>query len=172
MKYLFSLCTVAASLLIGPLAFAQAPAVSSSLTAQRVDMVEGKAVLKPLTEAKPGDVIEYAGTYRNAGKSAVDKLQATVPVPVGTTYIASSAVPAAAMASTDGSRFEAMPLMRTVRQANGVERSVPVPLADYRALRWDIGALAPSGANVVSLRVRVDAPAPPAAAASVPAARP
>lgn len=158
MKPLLNLCFLVAGLAFGPLALAQSPAVTSTLTAQRVDMVDGKAVLKPAAQSKPGEIIEYSGTYRNASAAAVDKLQAVVPVPVGTTFIAGSALPASAQASTDGARFAPMPLYRSVRQADGSERKEPVPLAEYRALRWDIGTLGAGSSTVVSLRVRIDSP--------------
>jgi len=156
MKPLLSLCFFAASLVLGQAALAQSPAVTSSLTAQRVEMVEGKAVLKPATQVKPGDVIEYSGTYKNSSATAVDKLQATVPVPVGTTLIAGSAQPAQALASTDGTRFAPMPLVRMVKQPNGSEHQETVPLSEYRALRWDVGTLGAGSSTVVSLRVRID----------------
>ena len=159
MKPLLSLCFFAASLVLGQAALAQSPAVTSSLTAQKVEMLEGKAVLKPATKGKPGDVIEYSGTYRNVSAAGVNKLQATVPVPPGTTFIADSAQPTQAQASTDGTRFAPMPLMRTVKQPDGKERKEAVPLAEYRALRWEIGTLAAGSSAVVSLRVRIDAPA-------------
>ena len=158
MKPLVSLCFFAASLALGQAVLAQSPAVTSKLSAQRVEMVEGKAILKPATQSKPGEVIEYSGTYRNAGTAAVNQLQATVPVPVGTTLMAASAHPAQAQASTDGTRFAPMPLTRMVRQPDGSERKESVPLAEYRALRWEIGTLAAGSSTVVSLRVRIDSP--------------
>ncbi|MBH2009229.1 MAG: DUF11 domain-containing protein [Xanthomonadaceae bacterium] len=158
MKHLLGFCFFAASLAIGQGAWAQSPAVTSTLTAQRVEMVEGKQVLKPAAQSKPGEVIEYSGTYRNAGTAAVSQLQATVPVPAGTTLMAASAQPAQAQASTDGTRFAPMPLTRMVRQPDGSERKEAVPLAEYRALRWEIGTLAAGGSAVVSLRVRIDSP--------------
>ena len=79
-----------------------------------------------------------------------------MPVPVGTTFIADSAQPAQAQASTDSIRFAPMPLMRTVKQPDGKERQEAVPLAEYRALRWEIGTLAAGGSAVVSLRARID----------------
>jgi uncharacterized repeat protein (TIGR01451 family) len=166
MKSLLNFIIFAASLALGPAAFAQSQ-VSSTLLAQRVDTVDGKTVLKPATQSKPGEVIDYSSTYKNAGTAAADKLVATVPVPVGTTLIAGSAEPAQALASTDGTVFSATPLMRTVRQPDGSQRVEPVPLADYRALRWDLGTLAAGRSAAVSLRVRVDSPV-----AAAPAARP
>ncbi|OYZ79242.1 MAG: hypothetical protein B7Y03_13090, partial [Polaromonas sp. 24-62-144] len=133
MNKLFTFCMFAAGLALGQVALAQS-AVTSTLAAQRVDMVDGKPVLKPAAQSKPGDIIEYSSTYKNSGASAADKLQATLPVPAGTTLIAGSAEPAQALASTDGVVFAAMPLMRSVRQPDGSQRSEAVPLADYRAL--------------------------------------
>ena len=159
MKPRLSLCFFAASLVLGQAALAQSPAITSSLTAQKVEMLQGKSVLKPAAKGSPGDVIEYSGTYRNVSAAGVNKLQATVPVPPGTTFIADSAQPAQAQASTDSTRFAPMPLMRTVKQPDGKEHKEAVPLAEYRALRWEIGSLAAGGSAVVSLRTRIDAPA-------------
>ena len=167
MKRTVSFCFFAACLALGQVAMAQSAAVTATLAAQRVELVDGKAVVKPAGEGKPGDTIEYSGTYRNGGTAAVNKLLATIPVPVGTSYIAGSSGPAGAQASVDGSRFAPMPLLRAVKQPDGSERKETVPLADYRALRWEVGALAPGGSAVVSLRVRIDAP-PDAAPATKP----
>jgi uncharacterized repeat protein (TIGR01451 family) len=158
-------CTFALCMGLTQAALAQSTPVTSKLVAQRIEMVDGKAVVKPAGEGKPGDVIEYTGTYSNGGTAAADKLLATIPVPVGTSYIAGSSKPALAQASTDGTRFALMPLMRSVKQSDGSERKEPVPLSDYRAVRWEVGTLAPAGSSVVSLRVRLDAPTAPSSAA-------
>jgi uncharacterized repeat protein (TIGR01451 family) len=156
MKPLLKLYFLVAGLALAQASLAQTPPVTSTLSAQRVEMVEGKAVLKPADQVKPGEVVEYTGTYRNGGKVAIEKLQALVPVPVGTTFVAGSAQPAQAQASTDGARFAPMPLTRMVKQADGSERKEMVPLSEYRTLRWDVGTLAAAGSTAVSLRVRVD----------------
>ena len=166
MKNLFSFCIFCVMSLVGQVAWAQTQ-VTSVLVAQLVEMVDGKAVLKPATQSKPGDVIDYSSTYKNSGTAAAEKLLATLPVPVGTTLLPGSAQPGLALASTDGSVFAPMPLMRSVRQADGSQRSEPVPMADYRALRWDLGTLAAGRTAVVSLRVRIDS-----TAAATPAAKP
>lgn len=157
MKTALIFCLTAASLVNGHLAHAQA-SVSSSLTAQRVELETGKTVMKPATVSKPGDVIAYTGTYRNSGTSVASKLVAIIPVPAGTTLVAGSAEPPKAQASTDGTRFSDMPLMRTVKLPNGTSRTEAVPLVEYRALRWEIGTLGPAATSEVGLRVRVDAP--------------
>jgi uncharacterized repeat protein (TIGR01451 family) len=158
MKPILKLCMFAAGLALGHAVWAQASPVSSQLLAQRVDMVAGKPVLKPAGDGKPGETLQYSATYRNTGTAAAAKLLATVPVPPGTTFIAASAEPAQAQASTDGTTFAPIPLTRLVKQADGSTRKEPVPLADYRALRWEIGTLAAGATTVVSLRTRIDAP--------------
>ncbi len=165
MNALLKPCLLAAALLLAQLAFAQTPAVTSTLVAKRVETVAGKQVLTAADSGKPGDYVEYSGTYRNAGPRAADKLVATLPVPAGTTFVAGSADPAPrAQASIDGVRFAPMPLMRAVRQADGTTRQEPVPLSDYRFVRWELGTLAPGADAVVKLRVQIDTTAATAAA--------
>ena len=134
------------------------PLLHFLLAASSLIVSQGALAQKPATEVKPGDVIEYSSVYQNGGSVAVDKLQATVPVPPGTTLIGGSAQPAQAQASIDGIRFAPMPLVRTVKKSDGSERKENVPLADYRALRWEIGTLRAGSSSAVSLRVRIDTP--------------
>lgn len=158
MRSILTIGIFAAGLALAQIALAQGAPVSSQLLVQRVDMVAGKPVLKAAGDGKPGDVLQYSATYRNTGATAAGKLLATVPVPPGTTLVQASPEPAQAMASTDGTTFAPMPLTRLVKQADGSTRKEPVPLADYRALRWEIGALPAGATAVVSLRARIDAP--------------
>ena len=142
---------------LGCAAWAQ-PNVQSALVAEKLVRTSSGQVSRTAADAvKPGDVLVYTATYRNTGKSAADKLAATIPIPAGTVFVESSSEPAGAQASTDGVRFAAMPLMRAVRQPDGTTRQEPVPLADYRFVRWDLGTLPAAGQRVVGLRVRVDA---------------
>ena len=164
MKTILKFCIFTAGLALGQVVLAQASPVSSQLSAQRVEMVAGKPVLKAASDGKPGDLLQYSASYRNTGAVAAAKLLATVPVPPGTTYIAASAEPAQAQASTDGSNFAPLPLTRLVKQLDGSTRKEPVPLSDYRAVRWEIGALPANATTVVSLRVSIDSPAAVAAA--------
>lgn len=168
MKQLLSFCLVAFGLLSGAGAQAQTPGVTSQLLAERVATVDGKTVLQPAGQGKPGDLIQYSATYRNAGPAGAEKLLATVPVPAGTSLEAGSVQPAQAQASTDGTVFAPMPLSRMVKQADGSLRKEAVPLSEYRALRWEIGSLPAGRSTVVSLRTRIDSPAPAAVAAGRP----
>ena len=81
---------------------------------------------------------------------------------LGTSRIQQSIDPAV----LDGTRFAPLPLMHRVKQADGHEAEVPVPLEEYRALRWTLGTLAPGKSEQVSARVRVNTTLPRLAAAS------
>jgi uncharacterized repeat protein (TIGR01451 family) len=139
-------------------AWAQEAGLSSKLTAYRVDTVQGKPVLKPAVQANPGDTVEYTAVYTNKGQNAAQHLQATVPIPVGTQLLENTAKPLAAQGSTDGVNFSALPLKQKVLLANGAYRQELVALDQYRALRWDVGTVAPSKEVAVSLRVRINSP--------------
>lgn len=135
--------------------------VAVNLTAAKVVPKNGKETLQPADKAKPGDVIQYEAVYSNAGATAVQGLQATVPVPEGLTFVADSAKPAGAQASLDGKNFQPIPLMREVKKVDGMTVKQDVPLAEYRALRWSIESLDPGKKVAVQLRatVRTNLPA-------------
>jgi len=164
-KALLTSCLLLAGAILAQAGHAQTPSVTSTLAAKRVETVADKVVLNPADSGKPGDLVEYSGTYRNQGRNGVEKLVATIPVPAGTTFVAGSAAPAAAKASTDGASFAALPLMRTVRLPDGTSRQEPVPLSEYRYVRWELGTLAAGADAVVTLRVRIDSVAATTAAA-------
>src|SRR5262247_3280257 len=65
-----------------------------SLTARRVAVdAKGRETFTPATQARPGQVVEYRAAYRNPGASSVRQVQATLPIPQGTEYVASTARP-------------------------------------------------------------------------------
>jgi uncharacterized repeat protein (TIGR01451 family) len=137
------------------LVVAQGADVKVSLVAQRVVIADGKETLVEADKAKPGDTIQYAATYRNVGQGTAVNVGATVPIPAGLEFVADSAKPAAEQASVDGKNFSPIPLMHEVKNAAGAMESQPVPLSQYRALRWTIKEL-PAGSNAtVSVRARV-----------------
>lgn len=115
---------------------------------------DGAETLVAADTVRPGDVLEYTVTYRNTGKSALTKLEATLPIPPETEYLPDSARPATAKASADGRTFGDLPLKRTVRR-NGVDVQENVPLRDYRSLRWYPGELAGEKSLTFTARVRV-----------------
>jgi uncharacterized repeat protein (TIGR01451 family) len=143
------------------LTMAQSADVKVSLVAQRVVMADGKETLVEADKAKPGDTIQYEATYRNVGQSTAYNIGATVPVPAGLELLADSAKPVAELASSDGKNFSAVPLMHDVKNDKSVVESKPLPLSQYRALRWVIKELAAGASATVSIRARVSLNAAP-----------
>lgn len=128
----------------------------ATLSAERVTPgIAGREQRSTADSAKPGDVIEYRATYVNRGKGTLRQIQATVPIPADTEYVASSASPAQPLASIDGQTFAPMPLKRVVVLANGAKREEVIPAAQIRYLRWPLGEMAPGLSTVVSTRVRL-----------------
>jgi uncharacterized repeat protein (TIGR01451 family) len=150
----FVIATVAVAMSAPALALADGD-VHVALTAQRVTLANGKEVLVSAEQARPGDVIEYRAIYKNDGRTAVRELDATLPVPNGLEYLPKTAAPAMVLASTDGRTFAPVPLVRKTRTADGREEVREVPLSEYRALRWSIGALAAKESRTVRARMRV-----------------
>jgi uncharacterized repeat protein (TIGR01451 family) len=129
--------------------------VSVALTAYRVTMSQGKEAYVPAEQARPGEVIEYRATYKNTGKQVVKDLMATLPVPQGLEYLPKTAAPSKLLASVDGKNYEAVPLVRRVKGADGKPVVREVPLSEYRFLRWPMGNLAASAESQVRARMRV-----------------
>ncbi len=105
--------------------------------------------------ANPGDVIEYQARYTNVGGAPAQRFSPQLPVPTALVYAGNSALPSGFLATTDGKNFAPAPLMRAVRKADGTTQLVAVPLRAYRALRWQLGTLAPGQSVTVRARARV-----------------
>jgi len=71
-------------------------------------------------------------------------------------YLPTTAAPTQALASVDGQHFEAIPLKRQVRLANGTDALRDVPYGEYRYLRWTLGDMAAGSSRTVHARVRVN----------------
>lgn len=162
-----SICLILFQLLLG-LVFAipahAAEPARVQLSAYRVTNVVQDGVrkerLQSLDQLKPGDVVEYEATYSNTGNSKVSNVALTVPVPDGgLVFVDGGAQPAGAMASLDGKSFAALPLMRTHTLPDGRQVKRPVPPAEIRFLRWNLGEL-DAGAQR-SVRARMQLPALP-----------
>jgi len=139
----------------GATAFAQHPELSVKLVAQQVILNGDKESLVPAEKAKPGDVIEYQAAYINSGDGAANQVVATLPIPVGLALVSDSARPAAEQASLNGKTFSNVPLTRLVKNEHGALEEKPIPLTEYRALRWSIPQLAPGTSVTVKLRARM-----------------
>jgi uncharacterized repeat protein (TIGR01451 family) len=129
--------------------------VQTRLEARKVVVAaDGKETFAAAESARPGDVIEYTATYRNSGRAPVSNVQATLPIPPHTELVPDSARPANAQASVDGRTFSPLPLLRKVRR-EGREIDEPVPIREYRYLRWFPGEMAGGASNTFTARVRV-----------------
>lgn len=138
-----------------------AAAVTVLLTqAKVVKGADGKEHLLDAATVKPGDVIEYRATYTNRSARPVGAVLATLPIPEGLQYQPMSAQPGATLvqAAVKGGEYSAEPLIRTV--AGKVQ---PVPYAEYRSLRWNLGRLPAGGVAAVSARAFVQVFTPTAA---------
>ena len=120
-----------------------------------VKKADGAEALLPAQSVKPGDVLQYTAVYRNADSRAVSHLVASLPIPAGTELVGASAVPREVQASLDGKVYAATPLMRKLRRADGQMVDVPVPLTEYRFLRWPEQQIAAGASFSTSARVRV-----------------
>ena len=138
-----------------PAAMAQGP-VHATLSAHKVKIKDGKEErFEDAGEARPGDVIEYRTVYRNTGTQVVRDVQAILPLPAGAVYQPGSARPAEVMARVnDTADFAAVPLKRKITEAKQ-SKETDVPPAEYRALRWNLGELAPGQSKTVSARIVV-----------------
>ncbi len=134
---------------------------------------QGKEQLVEAASVKPGDILEYTATYTNHTGRSVSGLVANLPIPEGLEYLPKTAKPGATLvkAATKEGVFAAEPL---TRQVNG--KPEPIPYAEYRALRWELGQLPAKGVTAVTARAKVEEVVPPAApvasAASAVAAEP
>ena len=155
----------------GPPAHAQQPTPASAAESARepveatlrqfivVKGADGKEEFKSADTVKPGDVIEYRVRYANRSGKAVSNFTATLPLPEPLEYIAKSATPGTNLvrAATADHKYAAEPLMRA---APG-NKTEPVPYAEYRSLRWNLGQLPADAVTEVAARAHVALPAQP-----------
>ena len=150
---------------LGGAAPVSALAPNTQLVMSRVVQLAGVETLSAVTSVQPGDVLHYTATFSNPGTSSLRDVVASMPVPIGTQWLPSSAQPAQVQASVDGKHFARMPLLRTQRLPDGRTVDVPVPVAEIRFLRWPATTLAAGERFATSLRVRVGLDAEPVATA-------
>lgn len=103
---------------------------------------------------RPGDVIEYAATYRNTTTRMMRDLEATLPIPAHTELVPGSARPATVRASLDAREFAALPLKRRT-VVDGREKIEAIPYREYRFLRWEPVHLGAAASITFTARVKV-----------------
>ena len=126
-----------------------AEALSVNLQAKQIVTENGKQVLKAVSRANKGDLLQYQATYRNNLQKPMTNVAVTIPVPASMVYVSSSS-PAPTQASLDGKKFENLPIMRKV---NG--KMVEVPSSQYRAVRWIVKTLPAQQSTTVSINTKV-----------------
>ena len=126
-----------------------AEALTVNLQAKQVVTENGKQVLKAVSRANKGDLLQYQATYRNNLQKPMTNVALTIPVPASMVYVSSSS-PAPVQASLDGKKFENLPIMRKV---NG--KMVEVPASQYRAVRWIVKTLPAQQSATVSINTKV-----------------
>lgn len=126
-----------------------AEALTVNLQAKQIVTENGKQVLKAVSRANKGDLLQYQATYRNNLQKPMTNVAVTIPVPASMVYVSSSS-PAPTQASLDGKKFENLPIMRKV---NG--KMVEVPASQYRAVRWIVKTLPAQQSTTVSLNAKV-----------------
>jgi uncharacterized repeat protein (TIGR01451 family) len=120
-----------------------------------VAAADGKETFAAAESAKPGDVIEYTATYRNTTRQAIKGLEATIPVPSNTEFVAGSQRPAQAKASLDARTLGRHAPSSARSCADGREVEEQVPVREYRYLRWFPGELGGDKTMTFTARVRV-----------------
>ncbi len=105
--------------------------------------------------ANPGDTIEYQARYTNNGTAPAQRFSPQLPLPDALVYAGNTALPSGFQATTDGKNFAPAPLMRPVKNPDGTSKLVAIPLREYRAIRWQLGTLAPGESVVVKARAVV-----------------
>ena len=130
--------------------------VGADLTVQKVVVSpDGKEQFLSADQATPDEILLYTAVYTNRTGGAVRGLVATLPIPQGVEYLTGTAQPAGAKASTDGATFQAIPLKRRVKSADGTESEVLVPTLEYRKLQWNISELAADASFSASARAKI-----------------
>lgn len=130
--------------------------VNVELTAFRIISETGDKVRYTSAEQiAPGDLLEYWVVYTNTGERAVNNLRAQLPIPDGLVYVQESARPTDVLASRDGQSFAETPLLRWTTDASGQRTREPVPLGEYRMLRWVKPTLQAGDRFVVRARAQV-----------------
>lgn len=124
--------------------------VGQAVYAYLVRGVAGQEQLIPIdatTAINRGDIVEYHGHFTNKTADRIGAMTAMMDIPTKLELISTEPL---ASASVDGKRFSAMPLRTLV---NG--QLVPVPLAYYKALRFDIKNIGIGATAVVKYRAKI-----------------
>ncbi|MGQ7845574.1 hypothetical protein ACUNV4_13910 [Granulosicoccus sp. 3-233] len=130
----------ASTFVFASVSLAEGP-VSGHISAYTVTVdADGKEIIQPTAEARPGELMEYRLIFVNNGKSEVSGMSIVDPIPANTTFVSDSANSNAESrfeVSVDGGRtFESEPVLRIETQADGSQKQVVIPPSQYTHVRW------------------------------------
>lgn len=132
-------------------AFASAPAVTSHLSAYKID--KSGRVERIHGNAVRGEKIEYRLTYTNLSHRSIRNLPATLTVPDGLFLVQAKSAPSPS-ASLDGRKFHKLALTGSDLATSGAPVAAEKN-THYRVLRWNVSYLAPGRTQVVYAVFRV-----------------
>ncbi|MGL4425296.1 MAG: hypothetical protein ACRCZR_07230 [Cetobacterium sp.] len=98
-------------------------------------------------EAAPGDIILYNFFISNETEAALEKINPTIPVPTGTTFIPNKGLPSDYLVSVNERDFLPYPIM-----IDGVQ----VQDSQYRLVSWNIEKLEPGKSLNLEIQVKVN----------------
>ncbi|AMN67683.1 hypothetical protein [Psychrobacter sp. P11G5] len=115
-----------------------------------IKTADGKLSYITASNAQKGETVQYRATYTNVIDQPISDVAVTLPIPANMIFTG-EAQPKSAQATIDGKNYADMPLMRRV---DG--KVVKVPLAEYKALRWNIKWLPANKLADVSLNTIIN----------------
>ncbi|WP_350656480.1 hypothetical protein [Psychrobacter sp. S1-30-MNA-CIBAN-0213] len=115
-----------------------------------IKTADGKLSYITASNAQKGETVQYRATYTNVIDQPISDVAVTLPIPANMVFTG-EAQPKSAQATIDGKNYADMPLMRRV---DG--KVVKVPLAEYKALRWNIKWLPANKLADVSLNTIIN----------------
>ena len=128
-----------------------ADALKMELQANKIiKTADGKLSYIAASNAQKGETVQYRATYTNVIDQPISDVAVTLPIPANMVFTG-EAQPKSAQATIDGKNYADMPLMRRV---DG--KVVKVPLAEYKALRWNIKWLPANKLADVSLNTLIN----------------
>ncbi|MGL5544808.1 MAG: hypothetical protein ACRDB6_06840 [Cetobacterium sp.] len=121
--------------------------VKTELKSFKIVDKEGVQSRVEATEATPGDIILYEFFISNETEEALERINPTIPVPVGTTFIPNKSEPSNYLVSINERDFLPYPIMRDGN---------PVNDSEYRLVNWNVEKLAAGESLNLSIEVKVN----------------
>ncbi|MGL5902637.1 MAG: hypothetical protein ACRCZO_08100 [Cetobacterium sp.] len=122
--------------------------VKTELKSYKVNVdKEGVQSKVEAAEAAPGDIILYNFFISNETEEALEKINPTIPVPTGTTFIPNKGLPSNYLVSVNERDFLPYPIM-----IDGVQ----VQDSQYRLVSWNIEKLEPGKSLNLEIQVKVN----------------